>query len=76
MCENHFGKVLLLNTISTNQFLQAFVCFVLFLFALIKEENYNISNIIIMSIIITVQKYAQTPQLNEYTEHCTSHKTT
>lgn len=66
MCENHFGKVLLLNTISTNQFLQAFMCFVpffsIFLFALIKEKT-NINIIIIMFIII-VQKYAQTPQLN------------
>lgn len=31
-----------------------------------QRENYNISNIIIIMsiIIITVQKYAQTPQLN------------
>lgn len=64
MCENHFGKVLLLNTISTNQFLQAFMCFVLFFVCFNQRENYNISNIIIMSIIITVQKYAQTPQFN------------
>ena len=62
MCENHFGKVLLLNTISTNQFLQAFMYFVLFFVYFNQRENYNI--IIIMSIIITVQKYAQTPQLN------------
>ena len=68
MCENHFGKVLLLNTISTNQFLQAFMCFVLFFFVCFNQrENYNISNIIIIMsilIIITVQKYAQTPQFN------------
>lgn len=37
-----------------------------FLLTLIKEENFNISNIIIIMsiIIITVQKYAQTPRLN------------
>ena len=69
MCENHFGKVLLLNTISTNQFLQAFMGFVLFFVCFNQRENYNISNIIIIMsiiiiIIITVQKYAQTPQLN------------
>lgn len=67
MCENHFRKVLLINTISTNQFLQAFMfCPIFFLFAFNQRENYNISNIIIIMsiIIITVQKYAQTPQLN------------
>jgi hypothetical protein len=59
MCQSLWKSASLLNTIGTNQFYKHSHPN----FVLIKRENYNLSNVIIMDMITTVQKDAQTTQM-------------